>query len=68
MSKEYHEFTCTIHNIEVKVGKHKAHEIASCPYCLKEKLLRTVSQAHEAAEHRDALLRAFEIKQTVEHR
>jgi hypothetical protein len=55
---------CTIHNLTFGAEEMPTHEIA-CPKCSHIERTKLRAQVRELTEHRDALLRAFEIKQTV---
>lgn len=59
------EFRCTVHNIKF-AAEPIPNRVIGCPYCQQERMSIMRDKLDEATCHRDALLRAIEIKQTVE--
>lgn len=57
-------FHCSIHNITFGAEPMELH-LVECPMCAFIKIKQLETELKEALSHRDALLRAIEIKQTV---
>ncbi len=57
-------YKCTIHNIRYSHSDDKA--AYHCPRCAHEENVALRNENALLKEHRDALLRAIEIKKTVE--
>lgn len=56
---------CTIHNVTFGAEPMELHLI-ECPACMRQKIQQLSERVTTISSHRDALLRAIEIKQTVE--
>lgn len=58
-------FKCTLHNILFGVGEGCESYLAVCPLCWKAERGKLVEEADTLRAHRDALVKAFEIKQLL---
>lgn len=59
------EWICQIHHTKFAAQDLKGR-IVECPYCLRDQMNVLRDKLNTVEGHRDALLRAIEIKQTVE--
>ena len=60
-------FRCTIHNIDFEYPEvTKDQYYCECPWCLQDELKKAKVELKASQEHRAALLRAIEIKRTIE--
>ncbi len=56
---------CTLHNVEFGSDTKDAF-MDKCPVCHRQEMEKLRAEVLKLTDHRDALLRAIEIKQTVE--
>lgn len=62
-----HTMRCTVHGVHFASEQYQKSPMPpACCYCLEEKLARARTDLAAATQHRDALLRAIEIKQLFE--
>lgn len=58
-------FKCTIHNVRFAI-EQVADEVARCPYCCGDEILRLRDARDEYKAQRDKLLAAIDVSKLVE--